>query len=121
MIIGIDPGQKGAIAFLSSKEGHLLSVRDMPVISVKVGGSMRDRLCPHQVRKLLENQTPEMVIIEKVQGITGQSASAAFTFGYQAGELMGVVVGLGFPVCLITPQQWKKAAGMNKDKGTARM
>jgi len=119
LIIGIDPGSRGAIAFL--QDGKLFSLHDMPVIEVKVGKTMRNRISPHGIHALLKGHNPEMVVVEQVGGITGQSASAAFTFGHGAGMLVGVVVGLGYPLTMLPPQRWKKAAGLPKDKGAARM
>jgi len=118
-IIGIDPGSTGAIAFIEN--GKLFAIHDMPVIEVKVGKSMRNRISPHGIHALLKGHNPEMVVVEQVGGITGQSASAAFTFGHGAGILVGVVVGLGYPLTMLPPQRWKKAAGLPKDKGAARM
>jgi len=119
LIIGIDPGSTGAIAFL--QDGKLFSLHDMPVIEVKVGKTMRNRISPHGIHALLKGHNPEMVVVEQVGGITGQSASAAFTFGHGAGILVGVLVGLEYPLTMLPPQRWKKAAGLPKDKGAARM
>lgn len=121
MILGIDPGAEGAIAFLRSQCGSLIDVRDMPTIDVKIGKTLRPRLNPHSLVELLKELRPEMCVIESVGGITGQSASAAFAFGHTCGSTFGVLVGLGFPVCLLPPQRWKKAFGLKKDKGSSRM
>lgn len=120
MIIGIDPGAKGALAFLASRDAAIMAIRDMPTHEIKVGKTMRNRLDIHGLVEIVRDQTPEMVIIEKVGAFTGQSPSAAFTFGYEAGEVFAAMVALGFPVCLITPQAWKKKAGLPKDKDSAR-
>ena len=119
MIIGIDPDTKGAICFLQD-DGKILSVDDMPCVEIMVGKTLRRRVSPQDLSDLLLDHAPEMVVIEKVQGMTGQSASAAFTFGYGAGMVMGIVVAHGYPTTLLPPQRWKKAFNLPKDKGAAR-
>lgn len=44
-----------------------------------------------------------------------------FTFGHAAGAIAGVLAALRIPATYITPQRWKKAAGLiGKDKDAAR-
>ena len=120
LIIGVDPGAKGAIAILGMN-GSIHEVHDMPAVEVKVGKTKRHRVSVHGVADILRGLRPEMVIIEDVGGMTGQSASAAFTFGHACGLIQGAVAALGFPLALIPPQRWKRAAGLPADKGAARL
>lgn len=85
-------------------------------------GADRARVSPSLLSRLFEEgaQGIQMVVLEKVGGITGQSASAAFTFGYSWGLVEGVLAALRLPVALITPQAWKKSAGLVANKGAAR-
>ncbi len=118
--LGIDPGASGAIAVLS-QGGHMVAVHDMPAVEVKVGKTLRNRVSAAGLRDLLQQYDAcTMCIIEKVGGMTGQSASAAFTFGFACALAEGVAVALGMPVAYITPQSWKKSAGIATDKGAAR-
>ncbi|MDE2343422.1 MAG: hypothetical protein KGL63_08550 [Betaproteobacteria bacterium] len=121
IFIGIDPGAAGAIAYLDAS-GGLVCVTDMPVVEVQVGKTERRRVSATMLAQLLAEHSlrVQMVVLEKVGGITGQSASAAFTFGYGAGIVEGVVSALQMPVALVTPQAWKKSAGIATDKGAAR-
>ena len=44
-----------------------------------------------------------------------------FTFGHAAGVVQGLVQGQGHPLTLVTPQKWKKAAGLiGSEKDAAR-
>ena len=52
------------------------------------------------------------VFLELVGAMPGQGTAAMFTFGHAAGLVQGVVVGAGNPLTLVTPQKWKKAAGL---------
>lgn len=119
--LGIDPGQSGAIASIGA-DGALLAVEDMPMVLVRVGKTDRARVSASLLRDLLAIDAGDitMVVIEKVGGMTGQSASAAFTFGYGCGMVEGVIAGLNLPMVPVTPQAWKRSAGIAKDKGAAR-
>ncbi len=121
MILGIDPGAHGAFAFLN-KSGKVVEIVDMPTIKVKVNGKDRDRVSSALIVSLLKPYAAEieLAVLEQVGGLTGQSASAAFTFGYSCGMVEGVLSALEIPVKLVTPQTWKKSFGLNKDKGLSR-
>lgn len=120
LIVGIDPGVHGAIALLDHF-GRVQNIHDMPTIKVKVGKTYRDRLSIQGFIDLLCGIDIEIVVIEQVGGMTGQSASAAFTFGLGCGLIHGAVAALKLPMCLVPPQRWKKAAGLGPDKGSARL
>lgn len=121
LFLGIDPGASGAIAALDD-EGRLVSVVDMPTVPVKVGKTERQRVSASLLRDLLAADADDitMACIEKVGGMTGQSASASFTFGYSAGLVEGVAAALSLPLVLVTPQSWKRSAGIPAAKGAAR-
>lgn len=118
MIIGIDPGNTGAIAVLG-EDGILHEVHDMPLMA----NGKKQQVNPSELRRILDLQfegTPK-VIIEKVSAMPGQGVSSMFNFGMGFGVLQGVVAGLGFPLYLVTPQAWKKHFNLiGKDKDNAR-
>lgn len=121
LYIGIDPGASGAIATLDGN-GQIVAINDMPTVMVRVGKTDRARISPSQLTGLLEQTQHDtvMVVLERVGGMTGQSASAAFTFGYGAGMIEGIISALRIPLTPVTPQAWKKSAGIAADKGAAR-
>lgn len=50
----------------------------------------------------------------------GQGTASMFSFGHAAGVAEGVVTALGLPLTLVTPQAWKRAAGLiGSDKAAA--
>ena len=110
MIIGIDPGLKGGIAFLSAK-GAGASV--MPVAGKEIDG--------RALAAALDLSRPDVVIIEKVASRPGQGVASMFRFGQGYGVIIGVCEALGIPYRLVTPQAWKKTvlAGTAKDKDAA--
>ena len=59
--------------------------------------------------------------IEQVGAMPGQGVSSMFNFGHSAGTVMGVISAIGIPYTLVTPQAWKKRAGLiGLDKDAAR-
>jgi crossover junction endodeoxyribonuclease RuvC len=120
MIVGIDPGVSGAIAFLSTS-GVLVEVLDLPVAEVKVGKGLRRQLMPGVLAKLLFERKPVTVMLEQVGSQPGEGAVGAFSFGRGFGQIEGVLCGLGVSYSLVRPQAWKKALGVPADKGGARL
>jgi crossover junction endodeoxyribonuclease RuvC len=50
-----------------------------------------------------------------------QGVASSFSFGHAAGVVMGVLGAFNVPVTLVTPQAWKKRAGLiGTDKDAAR-
>lgn len=119
--LGCDPGAHGALCVLDY-DGKIVWLEDMPTVKVKVARSERDRVSAALLVKALEpwKGWVDKAVLEKVGGMTGQSASAAFTFGYSCGMVEGVFAAMEFPVTLVTPQAWKKDMALGKDKGLAR-
>jgi crossover junction endodeoxyribonuclease RuvC len=116
IVIGIDPGVSGAVAFVST-DG--IVVDDMPAIEVRG----KRHVCPHGLRRLLVGVDPDSVasvVLEHVQGVQGTGATSAFSFGRSFGLVEGVVAGLSLPLVLVRPQAWTKALGVSRDKGAHR-
>ena len=115
MIVGIDPGISGAVAWVSD-EGFLLSAMDMPTLVVHG----KAKVNPHILTSDLSFRKPKIVVIEEVGAMPGQGVTSMFNFGYSAGILAGVCAGLGIPTVFFRPATWKRQAGVPADKGAAR-
>ena len=115
MILGIDPGISGALAWVSD-DGHLICTSDMPVIEI----TGKKKVSPYILTDMLKTRTPTMAVIEEVSAMPGQGVTSMFNFGYSAGVLAGVCAGLMIPVVLYRPAVWKRAASVPADKGAAR-
>ncbi|WP_018865111.1 hypothetical protein [Thioalkalivibrio sp. ARh3] len=117
LYLGIDPGATGCLALLDADGGyidHLL----MPTI--KIGS--RNRVNGAAVAHWLQ-QSGEIAhaFLERVQSMPKQGVASTFSFGHSAGLVEGVVAGAGIPLTLVTPQRWKKHAGLiGSDKDAAR-
>lgn len=113
--IGIDPGSSGALVVLEDTKP--VAWLNMPLI--KIGTNTRvnaahiaDFLAPHKGAP---------VFIELVHIMPKQGAGSAFTFGHAAGVVQGLVQGAGHPLTMVTPQKWKKSAGLiGTEKDVAR-
>lgn len=117
-LIGVDPGVSGAIVVMQSTNfpDPIEWIR-MP--TVKVGKSRRVDCAA--VARFLQDFDVGEVYIERVHSMRGQGVSSSFTFGHAAGAVEGVVVAMMMPVTLVTPQAWKRRAGLiGKDKDAAR-
>lgn len=120
MIVGIDPGADGALAWLDAT-GQLLAIEDMPGVAVTVSGKQRKRISPQMLAALLRDLAPTYAYVEQVGAMPGQGTASMFSFGKAAGFVEGVLSGLSIPYEMVTPQAWKKAAKLTSDKGACRM
>lgn len=120
IVLGFDPGQTGAIAAYDGTT--ITGLIDMPTMS-RMHGSGR-QVDPYTLATAVidlcagRNAT---AVIEAVSAKTGQGVSSMFRFGESVGVVLGVLGALQMPVRWVTPQRWKKAAGLvGKDKDAAR-
>jgi crossover junction endodeoxyribonuclease RuvC len=59
--------------------------------------------------------------VEDVHAMPGQGVTSMFAFGRACGAVDGVLAALGISTTYVTPQRWKKAAGLiGSDKDAAR-
>ena len=116
-MIGIDPGCSGALIVLRA-DGSVADHLCMPV--VKVGTKTRVNGA-HVAAFLREYASGAHAYLEQVGAMPGQGVSSMFTFGHAAGVVEGILQGMGIPYTLVTPQAWKKRAGLiGQDKDAAR-
>jgi crossover junction endodeoxyribonuclease RuvC len=117
MIVGVDPGCSGALVVLG-EAGEVIGHLSMP--TVKVG--TKSRVNGAAVAAWLRGQGEiQHAYLEQVGAMPGQGVSSMFTFGHAAGVVEGILQGLGVPYTLVTPQSWKKRAGLiGQDKDAAR-
>jgi crossover junction endodeoxyribonuclease RuvC len=120
MKIGIDPGLSGALALLQD-DNRIEDMLDMPVMA---GTGKRQQVNAAQLSKVLrlwKDGETVTAYLEQVAAMPRQGVSSMFGFGVSYGIVQGVLSTLGIPVILVTPQRWKKAAGLiGKDKDFAR-
>ena len=119
IICGIDPGQTGALAFYSNVSRSVVALYDMPVMARLHGKGQEvnaSELC-----SLVMNHKPDEAILELVSAMPGQGVVSMFHFAEGYGIIKGVLATLQIPYSGVTPQKWKKAAGLSgKDKDASR-
>lgn len=122
-ILAVDPGMTGALAW-ASNDGDLIEVADMPIIAVRG----KNKISGAGVKALMERRPIDVVVIEavsamphRVNGVEQRmGSSSAINFGYGAGLIEGVAIGLELPVNIVSPSTWKRRAQVPADKGAGR-
>lgn len=125
LILGVDPGFKGAVALYDPATRACVGIKDMPLM-------MR----PNQKRNELDlNSLAQYIglyandialaVIERVSAMTykdrhgeirGQGAAASFEFGRATGIVQGVVASYNIPTILVHPSSWKTGMGLSSSK-----
>lgn len=115
-ILGIDPGNSGALAVLT-EDGDYVDSMIIPIVA----SGKSNRVNGAAVAAFLAQYNIVHAYIEKVGAMPGNGGTSMFTFGHSAGKVEGIVEGRMIPVTHLTPQSWKKAGNLvNKPKDCAR-
>jgi len=116
-LLAIDPGMKGALAWLDDN-ANLVRVEDMPVINSEIQ--------PSVLWNMMRVLTPDAVVIEYQQAMPAklrgrqQGGQSTFKTGTGYGILLGVVAGLEIPVAIRRSSSWKPRLHLTKDKEASR-
>ena len=119
IILGIDPGLSGAMAFLDTDTG-MIAVEDMPTVEVKRNNKLKREVSPQLVAAIIIKRHVGAAYLEKVNAMAGQGVSSVFSFGRSAGIMEGVLAAFDIPTTLVTPQTWQKAMGVRDGKDGSR-
>lgn len=108
MIIGIDPGSFGAVAFIQGSAAICEDCPDNPSGMAALLRSRRDDI--------------SHVYIERVHAMPKNGVSGMFKFGQNFGTWIGIIASLELPYTFVEPSSWKKHFKLTgKDKDAARM
>ena len=103
--LGIDPGQKGALAVVD-EQGKAIALHDMPSNLIQTIALIRS--LPPIGRAALEEPFPGGKM----------SSVSCMTFGRTVGELRGILGCLNIPFCMVKPQDWQRVFGVTgKSRG----
>ena len=119
-IIGIDPGQTGALAVLFHDK--ITGLIDMPT-SARLHGKGQQVDGYTLATWMLEQAAGDdvQVVIEAVSAMPGQGTASMFRFGESVGVVLGVCGALQLPVQWVRPGEWKRKSGLiGKPKDAAR-
>ena len=123
LIIGIDPGIKGAICIF--KSGKILDVFDMPIMPVgkKNKSQVNGSQIYNEIQKAIINEDKGdiKVVIEQVSAMPGQGVTSMFNFGQSFGILKGICSAMQLPMYFVRPAKWKKYFNLiNSEKDASR-
>ena len=113
IIMGIDPGISGAVAFYFPMVPSRIAVDDVPV----AGGEIN----VNELARLIRIHRPTLAVIERVSALPGNGSVSMFNFGRSYGDVRGVVGAMDVPLHFVTPQKWKKHFGLSADKEQCRL
>lgn len=122
IIVGIDPGLSGAIAFFDPASGRL-DVVDMPAVEVVRNGKKKREVSAQMLAAVMRAHHVDdrtHVALERVNAMSGQGVSSVFSFGRSSGIVEGVVAALHCQITLVTPQTWQKAMNVRDGKDASR-
>lgn len=115
-VLGIDPGCSGSLVLITEQGGY---IDHLAMPTIKVG--TKSRVNGAAVAAWLQRYGITHAYLEQVGAMPGQGTASMFTFGHAAGVAEGILQGLNIPYTLVTPQAWKKSAGLiGSDKDAAR-
>ncbi|EKY5474186.1 crossover junction endodeoxyribonuclease RuvC [Escherichia coli] len=115
-VLGIDPGCSGALVLVNEQGGY---IDHLAMPTIKVG--TKSRVNGAAVAAWVRQYGITHAYLEQVGAMPGQGTASMFTFGHAAGVAEGILQGLNIPYTLVTPQAWKKSAGLiGSDKDAAR-
>jgi crossover junction endodeoxyribonuclease RuvC len=116
-IIGIDPGQTGAIAVLSST-GEFERADDLHTVSdgrlTWIHGGWLQSFLIDATRG-----RHAVAVIERVGSMPKQGVASSFSFGVGFGSVLSVLQARHLPVNLVTAATWKRALNLPRDKAAA--
>lgn len=123
MIIGIDPGLTGAIAFIDSR--GCVVIEDIPTVELPGNGLVKRKVDGLALARMVRNHCPAAesatVVCEAVRTMGGQN-NAVQTQGSlmrTLGAIEAVFEVLRFPWQIVEPQAWKRHYGLKSDKGAS--
>jgi hypothetical protein len=113
MILGIDNGLFGCLAFYNVEE---LILYDMPILQV----NDRNVLDMQAIVRLIKGDIPQHVFLEKTTPMPKLGGLPCYSMGHSEGFMLGVFTSLNIPYTLVRPKDWKKTMGCPADKDGAR-
>lgn len=115
-VLGVDPGCSGSLVLITELGGY---IDHLAMPTIKVG--TKSRVNGAAVAAWIRQYGISHAYLEQVGAMPGQGTASMFTFGHAVGVAEGILQGLNIPYTLVTPQAWKKSAGLiGSDKDAAR-
>lgn len=119
IVIGIDPGLSGAVAFYNTVDGTI-EVADMPTNELTRNGKTKREVSAVMLSGILTRHKVEAAFLERVNAMAGQGVTSVFSFGRSSGIVEGILAAYDIPTTLVTPQAWQKGVGQRAGKDGSR-
>lgn len=114
MLIGIDPGIRGAIAALT--HNGLAWVHDMPVRAKQGNGKIRNEIDPKALQAVLRKLVPAdekgIVVMENLNTFAGGSVQTMGSLEATKAVICTVCELSGFDVAFVSPKTWQGFYGI---------
>lgn len=113
VLIAVDIGLTGGIAFFDCQSKEVLSIYQMPSVKITTSsGRNKGELDLNHLKHILEipkvKEDTAIVVMENVHAFPGQGSVAMATLMEQKGLIRGVCSGLGYDEFLVEPKTWQK-------------
>lgn len=118
LVLGIDPGLHGALAFYDS-ESSFLVIHDMPLVERPGKKPVLDLSVLAVTIDSYARETC-LAVVEAPGARPNQGLSSTYRFGESVGQLSGIVVGCFIPLRFVVPAVWKNLMGLSRDKDLSR-
>lgn len=117
IVLGVDPGTKGAWALIDTETPVVVAWGPLPV--VQLAGHMRV-VDPHWLAHVAEHADPAACVVESQQAVHDPTRgrhsppSTAAVLVAIASSAATLVLARSLPLHTVTPPQWKKMVGIAK-------
>jgi hypothetical protein len=108
IILAIDPGISGALAFYNSADASCIEVLDMPILNGDVN--------PHAMWSFILDRHPDVAIIEQVSPMPKEGVSSVWRFASAFTTAHVVVRLMNIPVVMVPPAKWKRSMNLKGGK-----
>lgn len=105
LIIGIDPGKSGGIAWQALGSREYADATKIPDTESDAAILLRELMGRHRTW---------FAYLEKVGATPQMGTCSAFTFGRSYGFLRGLLIGLAIPFDEVSPQRWQADFGLKQ-------
>lgn len=119
IVVGIDPGLSGAVAFYDTVEGTI-EIADMPTVELSRNGKTKREVSAVLLSNVLTRHKVDAAFLERVNAMAGQGVTSVFSFGRSSGIVEGILAAYDIPTTLVTPHAWQKAVGQRAGKDGSR-
>lgn len=118
LILGIDPGLSGAIAFYAPGSKELIALSDMPLLKRLDKSEKKRWIDPYTLATAVDAYSKDTLLacIEEPSAMPGQGVVSTFRFGLSCGLAQGVCASSNIPMRLVKPSVWKALMGLSRDK-----